>query len=73
MKRVGNALSFDLNDWMVVSDQEQKDLCLLVRRPPRPERWECVNGSGAIVYDGLLQNEATLIASQHGLTAKRSA
>lgn len=73
MKRVGNTLSFDLNDWMVVSDQEQKDLCLLVRREPRPERWECVNGLGAIVYDGLRQNEATLIASQHGLTAKRSA
>lgn len=31
--------------------------------------WECVNMYGAVVYDGLFENEARLIASQHGLRA----
>jgi hypothetical protein len=32
--------------------------------------WECINMYGAIVYDGLFENEALLIASQHGLRAR---
>ena len=31
--------------------------------------WECVNTYGATVFDGLYENEARLIALQHGLEA----
>jgi hypothetical protein len=38
-----------------------------------PRRWECVNkGYRAVVYDGLFENEAQLIAAQHGLVALES-
>jgi hypothetical protein len=32
--------------------------------------WECVNMFGATTHDGLYENEARLIAAQHGLTAR---
>lgn len=36
----------------------------------RMSSWECVNMYGAIVYDCLFENEARLIAAQHGLKAR---
>lgn len=35
--------------------------------------WECVNAFGAVVYDGMFENEARLIAAQHGLRARENA
>jgi hypothetical protein len=32
--------------------------------------WECINRFGSVVHDGLYQNEAELIAEQHGLSAR---
>jgi hypothetical protein len=44
---------------------------VVARNPPV---WEVVNGFGAIVHEGLYENEARLIADQHGgLTAVLSA
>jgi hypothetical protein len=34
--------------------------------------WECVNMFGAAVHDGLYENEARLIAAQHGLRAREN-
>lgn len=37
----------------------------------KKSNWECVNKSfGAVVYDHLFENEAKLIAQQHGLVAR---